>query len=159
MVRSALALAAAILASPALATDYVVIRHEVPVARPADQVWARVGDYCAIREWMGVTCSYVSGTGGVGTVRALRDATVLEPMVAKTAHSYTYAQTLGNMAGKEYHGTLAVEPDGANRSKLSYTLIYDQATMPSDAVRASERARIDKRFGELLLVMKGMAEK
>ena len=32
-------------ATPALAADYVAIRKEVTVARPADAVWARVGDY------------------------------------------------------------------------------------------------------------------
>lgn len=144
--------------APAAAADYVMIRKEVTVERPADAVWKRIGDYCAIAEWMGTTCAYVSGAGDVGTVRALNNATVLEPMVAKTARSYTYSQTQGNLAHAAYHGTLAAEPDGANRTRLVYTLFYDQAALASDALRSSERTRIDGRFGGLLVTMKKLAE-
>ncbi|WP_116091693.1 SRPBCC family protein [Sphingomonas crusticola] len=140
------------------AADYVTIRHDVTVARSADRVWARIGGYCAIAEWMKVTCDYASGSGDVGTVRRLRDATTIEPMVAKTTHSYTYVQTVGAMVATNFHGTLAVEPDGTTRSRLSYTLFYDQGALPSDAVRRSEHARLDKRFQELLGVMKNLAE-
>ncbi|WP_336963134.1 SRPBCC family protein [Sphingobium aquiterrae] len=144
--------------APAAAQDHVVIRHEVAVARPADAVWKAIGDYCAIRDWMQTDCDYARGHGEVGTIRRIRNHSTSEVMVASTAHSYTYWQTVGNMAPYDYHGTLAVEPDGPNRARLSYTLFYDQAAMPSDAVRASEHARIDKRFADLLGVMKTMAE-
>jgi hypothetical protein len=151
-------LAFGILPTALQAADYVTIRHEVTVERSADQVWARIGDYCGISEWMKVTCDYASGTGDVGTVRRLRDGTTLEPMVGRTAHSYTYTQTVGNMAGAAYHGTLAVEPDGKSRSRLLYTLFYDQAALPSDVVRRSEYDRLDKRFNDVLGVMKTLAE-
>lgn len=148
----------AVIGTPAAAADYVAIRKEVTVARPADAVWKRIGDYCGIAEWMKTSCAYVSGSGDVGTVRALNNATVLEPMVARTARSYTYAQTQGNLAHAAYHGTLAAEPDGANRTKLVYTLFYDQAVLASDALRKSENERLNKRFADLLGVMKTLAE-
>jgi hypothetical protein len=142
----------------ASAADYVTIRKEVTVARPADAVWARIGDYCGIAEWMKISCAYVSGSGDVGTVRTLNNATVLEPMVAKTARSYTYVQTKGNLAHAAYHGTLAAEPDGPGRTRLVYTLFYDQAALASDALRASEHARLGKRFHDMLTEMKRLAE-
>ena len=144
--------------APAVAEDFVTIRHEVVVERSADAVWQRIGDYCAIRDWMKVSCEYAVGKGDVGTVRLINNRATAEPMVAKTAHSYTYWQTQGNMAAASFHGTLAVEPDGAGRSRLSYTLFYDQSALPSDAVRRSEHDRLDKRFQGLLEVMKGLAE-
>ena len=156
--RMTVAAAALALAAPAVAADYVAIRKEVTVSRPADAVWARIGDYCGIAEWLKVTCSYASGTGDVGTVRVLSEGATLEPMVARTSHSYTYAQTKGNLATAAYHGTLAAEPDGSRRTRLVYTLFYDQATLASDALRASEHARLDKRFGEALGEMKRLAE-
>jgi hypothetical protein len=156
--RALLVLALAVGAAPAVAADYVVIRHELAVARPADAVWARVGDYCAIRDWLKVSCSYASGTGALGTVRSLREGATIEPMVAQGPRSYTYAQTVGNMAGKEYHGTLAVEPDGARRSRIIYQLVYDQEKLAPET-RVSERERITKRFGEAVATMKAMAEK
>lgn len=147
-----------LLLGPAAAADYVVIRKEVTVERPADAVWAKIGNYCAIREWMGTSCEYASGNGGVGSVRVIANGTVTEPMVAATARSYTYWQTVGNLAAANLHGTLAAEADGPNRTKLSYTLFYDQAALPSDEVRASERARLDGRFLELLGAMRALVE-
>jgi hypothetical protein len=143
----------------AQAADYVRIHHEVVVARPAADVWKRIGDYCAIKVWMQVSCDYASGNGDVGTVRRLKDGTIVEAMVAKTGLSYTYWQTTGIMAATGYHGTLAVEPDGRNRSRITYTLFYDQAAMPSDAVRHSEHDRLSTRFLGLLGVMKELALK
>ena len=156
--RTVIAACAALAATPAAAAEYVTIRKEVTVERPADAVWARIGDYCGIAEWMKISCAYVSGSGDVGTVRALNNATVLEPMVAKTARSYTYMQSKGNLAHAAYHGTLAAEPDGSRRTRLVYTLFYDQAALASDALRASEHARLDKRFLDMLTEMKRLAE-
>ena len=153
------ALCASIAATaPASAADYVAIRKEVTVDRPATIVWNRIGDYCAIADWLKVKCAYESGSGDVGTVRSLNDGATLEPMVARTARSYTYAQTKGNLANATYHGTLAAEADGPNKTRLVYILFYDQSTMASDAVRASEHARLEKRFYEALLEMKRLSE-
>jgi len=152
---TALALTAA--ATPAGAADYVVIRKEILVERPADAVWQRVGDYCAIGEWLKLKCELVSGTGDVGSVRRLNDTT-LEPMIARTGHSYSYGQTAGGMAGFAYNGTLAVEPVDAARSKIVYTLIYDAALMPSDAVRKAQFERIGPRFQGAIETMKALAE-
>ena len=75
---------------------------------PVDKVWARVGRFCDITEWMNLPewddCKYLQGDGGPGTVRPI----VNEVRVGQTQHSYTYAQpprkdTLYNLA----HGTLA----------------------------------------------------
>jgi hypothetical protein len=139
------------------AADYVAIQKEVDVNRPAAEVWKRVGDYCAISEWLKVTCEYVVGSGDIGSVRRI-NGTNLEPMVAKTAYSYTYWQTAGNMARMSYHGTLAVEPDGPGKSRLIYTLFYDQAAMESDAKRASEHERLSIRFQGALNTMKALSE-
>jgi len=146
-------------AAPAGATDYVVIRKEILVERSADAVWKRVGDYCAIAEWLKVKCEIVpgSGTGDVGTIRRLNDTT-LEPMVARTAHSYTYSQIAGGMTGFAYNGTLAVEPVAANRSKITYTLIYDAALMPSDEARKAQFDRANPRFQGAIETMKALAE-
>jgi hypothetical protein len=144
--------------SPSQAAEYAVIAKSIEVNRSADAVWSRIGDYCAISVWMKVSCSYASGSGDVGTVRLLMDGATVEPMVAKTAHSYTYWQSKGTMAGAEFHGTLAVEPEGRTKSRLSYTLFYDPSALASDAVRQAQHDRLDKRFGGLLEVMKTLSE-
>ncbi|CUS43363.1 MAG: SRPBCC family protein [Pseudomonadota bacterium] len=155
--RAALASALMMAAAPAQASDYVVIRKEILVDRPADAVWKRVGGYCAIAEWLKLKCEIVSGSGDVGTIRRLNDTTV-EPMVASTPHSYTYSQTAGGMAGFAYNGTLAVEPAGTGKSRIVYTLIYDAALMPSDEVRKAQFDRINPRFQGAVETMKALAE-
>jgi hypothetical protein len=144
-------------AADSAAPDYVVISLQAQVNRPAEQVWKHVGDYCAISEWLKTSCQYASGTGDVGTVRVINNTT-FEPMVSRTAWSYTYSQSAGTMAANSYHGTVAVEPDGQGKALIKYTLFYNQAAMPSDAVRASERARLTARFQGVLAGMKASVE-
>ena len=144
-------------ASPAAAADYVVIRKEILVARPAEAVWRRIGDFCAIGEWMQRKCDYLSGSGDVGTIRVLDGATQ-EPMIARTGHSYTYGQIRGGMSGFAYNGTLAVEAAGPRRSTIVYTLIYDAALMPSDEARKAQFDRIGPRFQTAIETMKRLAE-
>src|SRR5215471_465780 len=65
---------------------YVSIALEVDVARPAAEVWKRVGKYCDIGEWMRLpSCTIVSGKDGeLGSVRSI----AAEVLVAKTELSY-----------------------------------------------------------------------
>ena len=140
------AIAISILASTgAWATDFAVVRRTVDVAASADHVWSVVGDYCALSKLLDLTCRYASGAGDVGTVRSLNGGQTMEPMIARTRYSYSYGQTVGAMTDFYYHGTLAVEPLGKNKSLLVYTLIYDQERMTPE-VRAAQRARIEGRF-------------
>jgi hypothetical protein len=147
----------AMLIAPASAADWITIANSVEVNKPADAVWKRVGDYCEISEWMKVDCSYAKGQGELGSIRVLLKGATTEVMVARTAHSYTYWQNQGNMAPASFHGTLMAEPDGASKTLLSYTLVYDQDGLPADK-RDSEHARLQGRFGDLLGVMKSLAE-
>lgn len=148
------ALAALALPGAALAADYAVVVRETPVAASPDKVWKAVGDYCAIEAWMKLKCAYSSGSGDVGTVRRLNDR-FEEVMVARTAHSYTYAQPGSPIA---YHGTLAVEPDGKKGSKIVYTVFYDQEPLATPEAQAADRERRGKMFEGAIANMKAIAE-
>jgi uncharacterized protein YndB with AHSA1/START domain len=141
------------------AADFVVITKEVEVDRPVEVVWKRVGDYGAIAEWMETDCGYLSGDGGVGTTRRLHRGEVVEVMIAQTSRSYTYLQTRGKMTSAGLHGTLAAEPIEASRTRLTYTLFYDQTAFPANADRRAHRERLDSGFQTYLEVMKEMAER
>jgi Polyketide cyclase / dehydrase and lipid transport len=161
MDRTLFALASAIgilfLNSSAQAADWITIKNSVEVNAPVGVVWRRIGSYCAIAEWMKVSCSYTSGHGELGTVRALMNGTTTEVMVAQTRHSYTYWQNKGNMAPAMFHGTLFAEAEGRSKTVLSYTLVYDQDGLPADR-RDFEHKRLQGRFHDLLGVMKKLAE-
>lgn len=144
------------LAAPAGAADYVVVDLHADVNASADAAWAKVGAFCDIGKWAKLPCELASGTGGVGSIRKLAGGAIEEPMLAATAHSYTYGQTVGPNKGIDYHGTLALEPTGANSSRAHYTLVYDQSLLPADKRDAMKAGLL--RFQRFLDAIKQMAE-
>jgi hypothetical protein len=142
--------------------EFTTILLEKVVDRTPDQTWAKIGPYCSIATWLKVTCVVTTGNGAsVGTNRRLNGKTD-EIIVAMTPYSYTYAQPMSDVQPESpifYHGTLAVEPlDRGRKTKIVYTLFYDQAPLGTDQAKAENRAARTKRFGEALDAMKTMAE-
>ena len=137
---------------------YVSIVMEIDVARPAEEVWARVGKYCDIAEWLPIAagCTMLSGTEGeIGSVRSVAN----EILVGKTPLSYTYTQPVRE--GRPYnlyHGTLEARPVTATTSKLVYTLMYDNSMLADDAAREQDRQRRTTTFTNALQNMKTLAE-
>ena len=150
------------LAAPARAADpqYMTIKMEIDVAKPAAAVWAKVGGYCDITKWLDVTdCMIKSGDGGIGTVRLLRGGQVTEILISKTDLSYGYTQPV--RAGQFYnlyHGFLEAKPVSAQSSKLLYTLMYDISDKTDEAARKADVAQRRMRFEGALANMKKLAE-
>lgn len=145
---AALSLAAGpVLAQPAppapLATPnptYVTIVLEQDVARPAAEVWKRVGGFCDIQVWFpGARCQITSGKDGeLGAVRTL-NGSIQEILVGRTELSYTYTQPARvGQAYNLYHGTLEARPVTATTSKLIYSLVHDNSMLPDEAARKAD---------------------
>lgn len=153
-----LALAAAAftaLAGAAHAADYVTIPLETTIDAPADVAWKKVGGYCDIGAWMKTSCVITSGKADeMGAVRRIADR-VDEVLVAKTAWSYSYAQPKSPI---DYHGTVEIRPDGKNKSKLFYTLVYDAAALPAGADKEKDVANRTATFTRVINTMKAIAE-
>ena len=137
---------------------YVTIPLEIDVNRPAAEVWARIGKYCGIAEWLPVvkSCKMLSGIEGeVGSVRSVAN----EVLVGKTQYSYTYTQT--PRVGRPYnlyHGTLEVRPVNEKTSKIVYTLMYDNSMLPDDGAREKDKAARTAMFTGAIQNMKTLAE-
>jgi hypothetical protein len=151
------ATAAGLLAGAAPAADYTSTVMTRDLRVPAALAWQRIGGFCTLDKFIPVTCTYKSGTGGVGTVRAMSmkgSAGGEEVMIAQTSRSYSYAMRNSPLF---YHGTMAVEPTGPRTSKLIYTFVWDQETLsPED--RAKDKAFREKIFVPALDRMKAVAE-
>lgn len=147
-------LGAALGTGPVQAADYTTIKLNISVNKPVDAVWKKVGGYCDISVWLKLTCVYTSGSGDLGTMRRLADR-IDEVMVAKTAYSYTYTQPASPIL---YHGTLEVVADGRHRSRINYSLFYDQSQLPDEEARAKDRDQRTKAFTAALESMKKLAE-
>jgi hypothetical protein len=137
---------------------YLTITLETEVNKPAAEVWARIGKYCDIGEWLQIPagCKMLSGTEGeVGSVRSVAN----EVLVGKSQYSYTYTQT--PRAGRPYnlyHGTLEARPVTDKTSKLIYVLMYDNSMLPDDAAREKDKASRTAVFQRALNNMKTLAE-
>jgi hypothetical protein len=137
---------------------YASIPMEIEVARPAADVWKRVGKYCDVGEWLRIAtnCSILSGKDGeIGAVRSVAN----EVLVGKTELSYTYTQPVRE--GRPYnlyHGTLEARPVTATTSKLIYTLVFDNSMLADDAARQADIERRRTQFTQALQNMKILAE-
>jgi hypothetical protein len=156
-----LALGAFALAGNAMAAapEYQTIRMEIDIAKPAADVWAKVGEYCDIAEWLKVECAITSGNGGIGTVRVLAGGRITEILVAKTDLSYGYTQPVREgQFYNLYHGFMEAKPVTATTSKMIYTLVYDISDKADQAAKDADVAQRRTRFEAALKSMKEIAE-
>lgn len=143
----------------AAAPEYVTIKMEIDVAKPAKDVWAKVGGYCDIQKWFNVECAITSGDGGFGTVRVLAGGRVTEILVAQTELSYGYTQPVREgQFYNLYHGFMEARPVTATTSKIVYTLVYDVSDKPDQAAKDADIAQRRTRFEGALKNMKALAE-
>lgn len=155
---------AAPVAAPAAKTpNYVAIPMSIDVNKSAKDVWAKVGGWCDISNWItptgGVPCVVTSGAGEVGSVRLIAGR-VTEVMTAKSEYGYGYTQP--NVEGKWYnlyHGFMEVRPVTATTSKIYYTLMQDQSDKADQAAIDKDVARLKGQFEGALANMKKLAEK
>jgi hypothetical protein len=140
--------------------EYVTIRMEIDIARPAAEVWAKVGGYCDISKWLnGVDCVITSGDGEMGTVRVLAGGRVTEILIAKTDLSYGYTQPVREgQFYNLYHGFMEAKPVTAQSSKIIYTLVYDVSDKADQAAKDADIAQRRTRFEAALQNMKTLAE-
>ena len=155
MKKMLLAALAAVLATAASAqtpqpADWTTLSFSADLNKGADAAWERVGgnDLCAIAKYLDVQgCTPVSGKGELGSVRQITPAggaaPVIENIVSRSKYSYTYAQPFTPIF---YHGTMSVEPVSATRSRLVYTLIWNQTAVGDAAAQAAAKASRQQRF-------------
>lgn len=138
--------------------EYVTIKLEIDIARPATEVWAKVGEYCDIGEWAMLECVITAGDGGVGTVRVLGGGRVTEIMVAQTELSYGYTQPpVEGQFYNVYHGFVEARPVTATTSRMLYTLMLDVSNLDA-AAKEADITRRRTLFERMLQNIKGIAE-
>ena len=151
-----LLVSAAVSAQP----EFVTIEMEIDVAKPATEVWAMVGGYCDISEWLGIDCELTFGDGDMGSVRALAGGRIVEIMGAQTELSYGYTQPVQEGAFYNlYHGFMEARPVSATSSKLYYTLVLDVSNLADQAAKDADIARRRATFERALGAMRDLAEK
>jgi hypothetical protein len=130
--------------------DWVTLNFSADLNKGADVAWERMGgnDLCAIAKFLDIAgCTPVSGKGELGSVRNIMLAgnptPIVENIVSRSKYSYTYAQPFTPIF---YHGTMSIEPISATRSRLHYSLIWNQTPVGDAAAQAASRTSRQTRF-------------
>ena len=128
--------------------DWTTLTLTADTQQTADVAWDSIGgnDWCAIAKYLDVERlhhQFGQGRTGLGAHHRTGTTTMVEIAVARTAHSYTYAQPFTPIF---YHGTMAVEPVDASHSKIVYTLIWNQTAVGDAAAQAAAREGRQTRF-------------
>ena len=159
ILKPMLAVVALIFTLTSVAQEYVTIDMEIDINKPAVEVWEKVGDYCAISEWLGLRCEIASGDGGMGSVRSLLGGRIIEIMVAQTELSYGYTQPAVEGEFYDlYHGFMEARPVTDSTSKMLYTLTYDVSNLADQATKDADIERRRGMFTNALGAMKALAE-
>jgi len=159
ILKPVLAVVALIFTLTSVAQEYVTIDMEIDINKPAVEVWEKVGDYCAISEWLGLRCEIASGDGGMGSVRSLLGGRIIEIMVAQTELSYGYTQPAVEGEFYDlYHGFMEARPVTDSTSKMLYTLTYDVSNLADQAAKDADIERRRGMFTNALGAMKALAE-
>jgi len=157
--KPALAVVALLFSLTSMAQEYVTIDMEIDINKPAADVWEKVGDYCAITEWLGLPCEITSGDGGMGSVRSLLGGRIIEIMVAQTELSYGYTQpAVEGEFYNLYHGFMEARPVTDSTSKMLYTLTYDVSNLADQAAKDADIERRRGMFTNALGAIKALAE-
>ena len=143
--------------------EYVTIKMEIDVNKPAAEVWKKVGGFCDISKWIAagreVPCAITSGDGGIGTVRSIANGAAVEVLTAQTELAYGYAMPPKDGAFNDlYHGFVEARPVTATTSKILYTLMYDVSNLADQAAKDANIGRRRTQFEAALVNMKALGE-
>ena len=159
VLKPVLAVVALLVPLTAMAQEYVTIDMEIDINKPAAEVWEKVGDYCAISEWLRLPCEITSGDGGMGSVRSLLGGRIIEIMVAQTELSYGYTQpAVEGEFYNLYHGFMEARAVTDSTSKMLYTLTYDVSNLADQAAKDADIERRRGMFTNALGAMKALSE-
>ena len=137
--------AAALVSTPAMAVDYATVVIERPLNASAADAWKKIGAFCNLRDFFQTTCEITRGNDwDVGSVRSLAGGRTIEVLVAKTQYSYTYTYPAPNPTS--YHGTVEVRPEGPKKSKIIYTMVFDQEPLGTAEAKAANAEQRRTRF-------------
>lgn len=150
--------AVALFSTSAMAADFTAIKVERTANASIDQTWKKIGAFCALRDWLApMTCDITTGTDfQIGSVRSIDKGRRVEVMVGQTKYSYAYTYIVPEPT--LYHGQLEAIADGPNKTKIIYSVIYDQDPKGDAAAKAAFKETRTKQFVPYVETMVKLAE-
>ena len=125
--KSSKLICSAVLLAASGAAHAVDVDKEAKINAAPGDVWAKVGDWCAIADWHPVVVSCEQMTSGSETRRVLTlgdGGTIKELMTATSDTSYSYHIEESPLPVDNYNATFAAAPDG-DGTRLTWNAKFD----------------------------------
>ncbi|MDZ4841744.1 MAG: SRPBCC family protein [Hyphomicrobium aestuarii] len=107
---------------PALAVD---VRQVTEIAAPPARVWAKVGDWCAIKDWHPAISNCTSETKGFRTLTLKDGGRIVEKLTKTGKFSYSYDIIDSPLPVRNYSATLTAKPDSNGNTDLVWSAKFD----------------------------------
>jgi len=117
------------LASPSVAAPTAKLTRSIEVAGSPDAVWARIGPFCAIRDWHPAigSCHMDAARNPTRTLMTRDGAKFVELEVAHSdqGRSYSYAFVSSPVPVSHYVSTFSVAPSAHGGSVVTWSGAYE----------------------------------
>jgi hypothetical protein len=108
--------------SSAVAVD---VRQVVEIKAKPDAVWAKIGGWCAIKDWHPAIASCDESKTGFRTLTLKAGGKIVEKLTQTGTTSYSYDILESTLPVKNYTATLAAKADSLGFTDLTWTAKFD----------------------------------
>ena len=123
----AVAALAAFAVAGANAAYAVEVRKVAEVKAPPAAVWAKVGEWCAIKDWHPAIANCEPGKRGLRTLTLKDGGKIVEKITKTGRNTYSYDIIDGPLPVKNYSATLTAKADSLGTTDLVWTAKFDPA--------------------------------
>ena len=109
-------------AAPSSAAE---VRQVAEIKASPAAVWAKVGEWCAIKDWHPAIASCEAGKKGFRTLTLKDGGKVLERLTKTGKYSYSYEILESPLPVKNYSATFTAKPDSLGTTDLTWTAKFD----------------------------------
>ena len=125
---------AAVTAGSAAAVE---VRQVAEIKAAPAAVWAKVGEWCAIKDWHPAIASCEAAKKGFRTLTLKDGGKILEKLTKTGKNSYSYEIVESPLPVKNYKATLTAKADSLGTTDLTWVATFDPAKGKTEADAAA----------------------
>lgn len=115
----------------------VEVRQVAEIKASPTAVWAKIGEWCAIKDWHPAIASCEPGKRGFRTLTLKDGGKILEKITKTGKNTYSYDIIESPLPVKNYKATLTAKADSLGSTDLTWTAKFDAAKGKTDAEAAA----------------------
>ena len=135
-VLNVLAASAAFICLGAAAGHAVEVREVAEIKASPSAVWAKIGEWCAIKDWHPAIAACDASRKGFRTLTLKDGGKIVEKLIKTGPNSYSYDIIESPLPVKNYAATLAAKADSLGSTDLTWTAKFDAKGKPDSEAAA-----------------------